>query len=711
MKIAITGVACRLPQGIQTLDELWQFLQSGADGIGEIPAGRWDMEQVFHPDRTRPGKIYTRAGAFFDRIDEFDAGYFNISPREAEKVDPQQRLLLELAAEALDDAGLPQGRVAGSRTGVFVGISSTEYYALQSSDLLSTTAYTNSGGMLSIASNRISYHFDLRGPSLSVDTACSSSLVALHLACESLRVGSSELALVGGANLLVGPFPSVGFSKASMLSPTGRCHTFDAAADGYVRTEGGIVLVLKPLDAALVDGDRVLGVIIGSAVNSDGRTTGLSLPSQEAQADLLRHVYAAAGIAPDQVSYVEAHGTGTPAGDPIECRALASVLGGAHRSVGPLPLGSIKSNIGHLEPGSGLAGLMKALLVLRHGRVPANLHFRTPNPAIDFEALNLHVVAESVVLPAQPGPRVVGINSFGFGGTNAHVVVEQAPALIVSAARPAPVVQLAGPLLLSASSPQALAAQASRFASFLDTVPAALWPAVVHTAACHRTHLPHRLVVREHAPDAAARALRRPQLERDPHCAVGHVIPGKPRVALVFSGNGAQWWGMGRRLVADDAIARATVERVGELLLACGGCSLMDVFAADSRAAPELLDRAEVAQPALLALQLAIVESLRARGMVFDAVMGHSVGEIPAACVAGALTLEQAVRVVHARSVTQQRTRGAGRMAAVGLGRDACATEIAQVPGWIEIVCINSTRAVTLAGDPRALARDRKSVV
>ncbi|MBX6746343.1 MAG: polyketide synthase, partial [Acetobacteraceae bacterium] len=386
--IAIVGAACRLP-GAPDLDAYWRLLEEGRDAVGTVPAERFTQAAFLHPRRGEPGKTYTFAAGTLPDIAGFDPAAFGISPREAAEMDPQQRLLLELTAEALEDAGWPISSLAGSGTGVFVGASLTDYGDLRQADIASGDRFFMTGGALSILANRIGNVFDLRGPAQTVDTACSSALVALHWGCEALRAGRLPAAVVGGVNLLLSPFPFLGFAKAGMLSPTGRCHAFDARADGYVRAEGGGVVVLKRLEDALRDGDAVRAVILGSGVNGAGRTVGLSLPSQAAQTALMRQVLAESGITPDRLGYFEAHGTGTATGDPIEAAAIGAAIAG--RSAGPLPIGSAKTNIGHTEPASGMAGLLKAMLVLEHGRIPPSLHFEQPNPAIDFDRLGLRV--------------------------------------------------------------------------------------------------------------------------------------------------------------------------------------------------------------------------------------------------------------------------------------------------------------------------------
>ncbi|MDB5371795.1 MAG: uncharacterized protein JWP04_437, partial [Belnapia sp.] len=386
--IAILGAACRLP-GAPDLDAFWTLLANGQDAVTSVPADRFTQSAFSHPRQGEPGKTYSFAAGTLGDIGGFEPAAFGISPREAAEMDPQQRLLLEVTAEALEDAGIPAGRLAGSGTGVFIGASLTDYGDLRQADAASGDRYFMTGSALSILANRIGNVFDLHGPAQTIDTACSSALVALHWACEALRGGRVPTALVGGVNLLLSPFPFIGFARAGMLSPTGRCQAFAAGADGYVRAEGAGVVLLKRLDDALADGDAIRAVILGSGVNAAGRTLGLSLPSQSAQAALLERVMGEAGVSPDRIGYFEAHGTGTAAGDPLEAAALGTAIG--MRRTEPLPIGSVKTNIGHTEPASGIAGLLKAMLVLEKGRIPASLHHTTPNPAIDFAALGLRV--------------------------------------------------------------------------------------------------------------------------------------------------------------------------------------------------------------------------------------------------------------------------------------------------------------------------------
>src|SRR3954451_5979322 len=419
--IAIIGASCRFP-GAPSLDAFWELLISGTDAITEVDAGRWSTRFWYHPTFGEPGKSYTWSAGLIADVDLFEPGFFGISPREAAQMDPQQRILLELVWHAVEDAGIPAGRLAGSATGVYIGGSSTDYRDLRLGDPASGDSYFMTGSTLSILANRISYVFDLRGPSLTVDTACSSSLVALHHACEAMRDGRIASAIVGGINLLLSPYPFIGFCRASMLSRRGRCFAFDERADGYVRGEGGGVVLLKPLKQALADGDPIRAVIRGPGVNSDGRTIGLSMPSDAAQAALIKAVCERAGVMPDDLAFFEMHGTGTPAGDPIEAAAVGRALGQVRQQ--PLPIGSVKTNIGHLEAASGMAGLIKTALALEHGTLPPSLHCVTPNPKIPFDELNLRVVRDAEALARGKG---AGINSFGFGGTNGHAVLAPPP--------------------------------------------------------------------------------------------------------------------------------------------------------------------------------------------------------------------------------------------------------------------------------------------
>jgi len=677
--IAIVGAACRLPGGIDNLDQLWQALTEERDLVGEAPTDRFDLSRFTDPDLPRPGKGYTTAGGYLTDLAGFDAAHFGISPKEAGQMDPQHRLLLELAAEALDDAAIAPDSLAGTDTAVFVGISDASYGGLQMANLPVVNAYTMSGAASSIAANRISYSLDLHGPSMAVDTACSSALVALDQACRAVLDGTSRTVLCGGVNALVSPYHYVGFSQASMLSRRGRCSAFSANADGFVRAEGGGLVVLKRLADARADGDRIHAVILASGSNSDGRTMGLSLPNADTQEELLRTVYRRAGVHPDELAYFEAHGTGTPVGDPIECTAIGRALG-RERTVGPLPIGSVKGNVGHLEPASGIVGLLKALLVLRHRQIPVSLHADPPNPDIDFTGLGLAVATAPQAIPGD-GQVVAGVNSFGFGGANAHVVLASPPAPKPSAPRgddPRPV-------LVSASSPEALAAatadlvrQLGETTDFYD---------LAYTSCLRRGRHRHRTAVLAENPAAAARLLT----EAIPVAAVA-----EGRIGFVFSGNASQWAGMGVDLLTDKDFLFA-VEQVDTALTPHLGWSVLDRLRIVTR---DELAATEIAQPLLFAVQVGLVELLRANGIGPTVVLGHSAGEMAAAWASGALTLDQAACVVAARSRAQAPTAGSGRMAAVALP----AAEFAQLYPEVEIAGINTDRDVTVAGPADTLA-------
>jgi acyl transferase domain-containing protein/NADPH:quinone reductase-like Zn-dependent oxidoreductase/acyl carrier protein len=696
--IAVVGVGLRLPGGISSLSELWWELDGGSDMVGPVPEARFDASAYVAPGR-RPGKSYADRGGFLDDVAGFDAGFFGISPKEASRMDPQQRLVLECAVDALDDAGIALESLAGGDTAVVIGISGHDYADLQARELRSYNAYTMAGSAACNAANRISYVLDLHGPSNAVDTACSSSLSAVHQACEALRAGHSGVALAGGVNVLLSPSGFIGFSQASMLSPSGRCHPFSEAADGYVRAEGAGVVVLKPLSAALADGDRVHAVILASGVNADGRTAGLSLPSADAQGALLERVYADAGIAPDQVSYVEAHGTGTQAGDPIECQALGRVLG-AKRGGEPLSIGSVKSNLGHMEAAAGLAGLAKALVVLRHRRVPATLHSAPLNPSIDFAGLGLRPAVAAHDLP-ESERLVVGVNSFGFGGANAHVVLAQPPEGADTGDR-GPSAGARLPVVLSARSPQALAEAAATWAGhFRDMAGAEEFYDAAYTACRRRTLHEHRLALLAADPAEAVDVLSAAAQHGAPGAATGRAA-ANGRIAFVFSGNGTQWAGMGAELLERDAAFAAEVAAVDAELSARLGWSVREELAQPE---PDRWALTEVAQPLLFAVQAGLTASLAARGIRPAAVVGHSVGEVAAAYCAGILDRAQACHVISERSRAQGETAGAGRMAAIGMPEHDMVKLIEErYADKLVVAGVNSDADVTVAGDSQAIS-------
>ncbi|PWW63392.1 acyl transferase domain-containing protein [Actinokineospora spheciospongiae] len=674
-KIAVVGVSCRFPGGVDGLEGLWSLLSERREAVGAPPSGRFDVGQYWDSNQVRPGKSYTFAGGYLDDIAGFDADFFGISPREAVCIDPQQRLLLELAVEALDDAGIDPRTLSGTDAAVFVGVSALDYGAQQMVLRTSIGPYTNSGSALSNTANRLSYHLDVHGPSLKVDTACASSLNAVHLACEHLRHGGGRVAFAAGVNLLLNPMTYVGFAKAGFLSPTGHCRPFSADADGYVRAEGGGVLVLKRLADAVADGDRVHAVVAGSGTNSDGRTSGLVLPSGDAQEALLRQVYDGFGLDPDDLAYLEAHGTGTPVGDPVECRAIGRALG-VRRRGGPLPIGSVKGNLGHLEPASGMAGLCKAILVLRHDVVPATPYAEPRSTGIDFDGLALTPVEQS--RPATG--RLVGVNSFGFGGANVHVVLEKPPA----PPQPTPNPGSAVPVVVSAHTEAALAEALSRMDERLADC--SDFTDVAYTSHQRRgQHTHRRVVLAASAGEARQRLAQQVRPQRGTE---------RGRVAFAFSGHGAQWPGMAVDLLDTDPVFARVIAEVDAALAPRVGWAVADELRS---AEPRLHDTA-VIQPLLFAVQVGIAAVLAEAGLHPEAVYGHSVGEVAAAFAAGVFDLDQAVELVVARSAAQAGTAGSGGMAAVNLAPEDAEGVLARYGGRVEVAGINSAGDVTVAG-------------
>ncbi|MET9418728.1 SDR family NAD(P)-dependent oxidoreductase [Streptomyces klenkii] len=692
--IAVVGVSCRLPGGITAMEELWSALSEGRDLITQMPPDRFDVERFVDQEMLRRGKTYTAAGGFLEDIAGFDAAYFGISPKEAAHMDPQHRLLLELAAEALDDAAIRPEQLAGTDTAVYIGISDASYGGVHVFDPRGINPYTMSGGASSIAANRLSYTFDLHGPSMAIDTACSSSLVALDQACRTLWEGTSRTALCGGANILLTPYHYVGFSQAAMLSRHGRCAAFAAGADGFVRAEGGGMVVLKRLPDALADGDRIHGLILGSASNSDGRTMGLALPSAQAQEDLLRQVYRQAGVHPNELVYFEAHGTGTSVGDPLEAQAIGRALG-MRRISGPLPIGSVKTNVGHLESASGMAGLCKALLVLRHRTIPASLHAQELNPAIDFAGLGIDLVTDDRTLADAPRP-VIGVNSFGFGGANAHVILAAAPVTERPQTCAPPPEGL--PVLISARTKPALRQAAARMAAHLAAADPRDFYDLAYTSCLRRGRHDHRGVVLAATAQQAAQQLT--TLAETGQGPTAQAVPAG-QVAFVYSGNGSQWAGMGADLMALDSVFRQAVMAVDAELTPLLGWSVASYLASPTE--EWQLAATEVAQPLLFAVQVGLTELLRAQGVEPTLVLGHSVGEVAAAHAAGALTLAQAAEVIVVRSKAQAATAGTGRMAAVGLDAGRAAQLLDAYQGRLEIAGVNSPQDVTVAGDAYAL--------
>ena len=688
--IAIVGIACRFPGGVDDPQSFWLALEAGFDGIVEIPADRWDVDALYDPDPAADGKMTSRWGGFIDGPAEFDAAFFGIAPKEAAAMDPQQRLLLEVAWHAFEDAGQTIESLRDSTTGVFAGVCSSDYLCHQLTAEAPVDAYTTTGNAHSIVANRVSHQFDLRGPSLAIDTACSSSLVAAHLACQSLRAQECSLALAAGVNLILMPTGAISFSRWGMMAPDGRCKAFDARANGFVRGEGCGAVVLKRLSDALRDGDSIVATIVGSATNQDGRSAVLTAPSLAAQRAVIEQALASARRRPGDISYVEAHGTGTALGDPIEVAALAEVLGSTDAASSGCALGSVKTNIGHLEAAAGIAGLIKAALCVHHGRIPPNLHLQTLNPNIDLAGTRLQIRAEGGPWPASVDRRTAGVSSFGFGGANAHAIVEMPPPA------DAGLIADSGPylLVLSAKSDAALARLAEQTAGVLSEERCSAGD--VCFSAARRTHFERRLAVAG-ADRASLHRRLAAFVEGQATDVLDAAVSPQRKLAFAFSGQGTQWIGMGTEL--DVPVFAAALSDCDDALRPYTGWSVIEAMAAD----PSGLRDTEHAQPAIFALQVALAALWSHWGVVPDVVLGHSVGEIAAAHVAGALSLDDAARLVAARAALMQPAKGAGAMAAVGL--DAAAVRaLLPTSGALGLAAVNGPKACVVSGETAAVA-------
>ncbi|WP_237570740.1 type I polyketide synthase [Mycolicibacterium lacusdiani] len=699
--LAIVGIGCRLPGDVGSPEDYWELLCSGTDATRVVPETRWTATRFFDSNPTKAGKMVTRRGGYLEEIDQFDAQFFGISPREANLLDPQQRLLLQTTWEALEDGGIPAQSLAGTAVGVFIGGFTLDYQLLQNQGTTSRfrfKTHSATGMMMTMLANRISYAFDLRGPSMSIDTACSSSLVAVHLAAQSIWNGECDLALAGGVNVIVGPNTAIAESKSGFLSPDGRCKAFDESADGYARGEGGAVVVIKPLEQALHDGDRIYAQVLGSAVTQDGNTDGITVPSEDAQRSAITTALRRAGVHPNEVGYVEAHGTGTPVGDPVELRALAGALASDRPTSEPLLVGSVKTNIGHLEAGAGVAGLIKAALVLQHGHIPANLHF--DNPTSVFAELNVDVPRAGRPFP-DGERRIAGVNSFGFGGTNAHVVLAEPPTPRPQQAddhrrQSSPTV-----LPISARSEDALVAVAQQLADHVRAHPDLTLADLGYNLSQRRSHLTYRRALIADGIDDALDQLDAIAAGGG-QTSAGRTSTTSPRLAFVCTGMGPQWWKMCRGLLDVYPVFTETITACDRELSKYTNWSLLEELLRDEN--DSRMGDTEIAQPANFAVQVALAAQLREFGIVPDAVVGHSAGEVAAHHLAGLLTFEQAVHVIYHRSRLQQRTTGMGRMLAVGLSAERLLQTVdpamlAEFGQRVSVAAINSPFAVTIAGD------------
>ncbi|MFW5665084.1 MAG: thioester reductase domain-containing protein, partial [Coleofasciculus sp.] len=714
--IAIIGIGCRLP-GAKNPESFWQLLRNGVDAITEVPKDRWDIDAFYDPEPGKPGKMSTRWGGFLDRVDQFDSSFFGISPREVERMDPQQRLLLEVAWEAIENAGLAPDKLGGSQTGVFIGIGNYDYCRLLAKDITRANAYDGTGNTLSITANRLSYILNLRGPSAVIETACSSSLVALHYACRSLLQGESNLFLVGGVSLMVVPETTITYSHARMMASDGRCKTFDASADGYVRGEGCGVVVLKRLSDAIADQDNILAIVRGTAVNQDGLSNGLTAPNGPSQQAVIRQALANAGVTSAQISYIEAHGTGTSLGDPIEVRSLKSVLMKARKPDQPCWLGSVKTNIGHLEAASGVTSIIKVVLSLQNKEIPPHLHLKQLNPLISLEGTTFSIPTECQ--PWSVERRLAGISGFGFGGTNCHVILEEAPLQgvggngqmggtespisltsqhSITTERPCHI------LTLSAKNEKALAELAQRYADFLVSHPEASVADVCFTANTGRSQFDYRLAV-----VADSREQLREKLEAfaDGKETVG-LVSGQvngtdyPNIAFLFTGQGSQYIGMGRQLYETQPIFRQALNRCDEILRSYLEQPLLSVLYPESETSSPLNETAYT-QPALFALEYALFQLWKSWGIEPTIVMGHSVGEYAAACVAGVLTLEEGLNLIAQRARLMQALPQDGEMVAVFASESKVQAAIQPYAQEVSIAAINAPQSTVISGKREAV--------
>jgi acyl transferase domain-containing protein len=738
--IAIIGIGCRFPGGSNNPATFWELLKSGKDAIVEVPKERWSLDRFYDPNPEKPGKMYVRSGGFLQqRIDQFDALFFGISPREAIFLDPQQCVLLEVAWEALEDAGLVPSQLAGSETGVYIGgfmldnmASQMSHFNLNQINIHSAVSFT-----MTMLSNRLSYVFDFRGPSITMDTACSSSLVTLHEACQALWQGECLLALAGGVNIMHRPETPIAMCKGQFLAPDGHSKSFDERADGYGRGEGAGIVVLKPLSAALQDGDDIYALVRGTGVNQDGRTSGITVPNPEAQKALIRQVCAQTKVMPHQIRYIEAHGTGTELGDPTEASALGEVLGKQRLPGKACLIGSVKANIGHLEAAAGIAGLIKAALCLKHQQIPPLANLETPNPQIPFEELGLRLPRSLEPMPEGEGPAYVAINAFGYGGTNAHAILQEASMkkeALTTLMPPKGVKKFLNALddvmhkitpqeqnpkqalavveetfsrpyllPLSARSKEALSAQAQSYLTFIEGGNAPALRDICYSASRHREHHNHRLALLADSQTGMIEQLQSfVKLGAESHLIMGQVIPGQAaRPVFVFTGMGPQWWAMGHELLQHEPVFRQKAEECDAVFQRVAGWSILAEMKADENHSK--ITQTQIAQPANFVLQVALTALWHSWGIEPAAIVGHSVGEVTAAYVAGVLDLEEAISVSYHRSRVQKKVAGQGKMLAVKMTQEDVLAILSGHEDQVSIAAINSPTSVTLSGEAKRL--------
>ncbi|MBZ0294960.1 MAG: acyltransferase domain-containing protein [Anaerolineae bacterium] len=698
--IAIVGMGIRFPGDADSPDSFWQLLHDGGDAIGPIPDSRWDINAYFDADYTAPGKMYTRGGGFLKDIDRFDAPFFGISPREAVSMDPQQRLLVEVAWEALERAGQSPADLYNSPTGVFLSMGNSDYARMVWADVDNIDVYYATGTAFSVAAGRLSYLLGLQGPSMTLDTACSGSLVAVHLACQSLRTGESHLALAGGVNLILSPQANINFSKAQMLAPDDHCKTFDAAANGYVRSEGCGMVVLKRLSDAIENGDHIYAVIRGSAVNQDGRSSGLTAPNGPSQESVIRTALANAGVEPDELAYVETHGTGTSLGDPIEVQALGAVFSEGRTPDNRLKIGSVKTNIGHLEAAAGIAGLIKAALSLYHEAIPPHLNLTELSPHMDWANLSIDVPTALVPFPRGEQPRLVGISSFGFSGTNAHVVLEEAPL-------PEPVEQEVERslhvLALSAKTRSALRTRAEQMIAYLNENPTANFADALYTANTGRSHFEHRVAISAAQPEELQTRLSAWLDGQEADGVRDGLVTEAREAAFLFSGQGGQYIDMGRQLYETQPLFRSIMDECAALLADVLPQPLLSVIYPEA-GAEQLLEQMAYAQPAIFSIEYALARVWQSWGVEPTAVLGHSVGEYAAACIAGVFSLADGLKLVAARGRLMDGLAETGEMVAVFADQARVAPFITSYADRVAIAAVNAPGNVVISGEAGALA-------
>lgn len=711
--IAIISLSCRYPGNIDSPQSFWQFLLNAGDGIVDVPADRWDNDAWFDSDKEKANKMYVNRGGFLQNIDKFDPQFFNITPKEAPHIDPQHRWLLELTEELFENAGIAGSKLKGSDTAVYIGQFMHDYEQIQldssAKNMMSTHSAT--GPSMTLTANRISYCYDLIGPSVTLDTACSSSLVALDMACKAIHSGDSKMAIAGGVNILLRPELTMSICKASMLSPDTKCQSFDAAANGYVRSEGAGLVLVKKLSDALADGDNVLAVIKATGVNQDGQTVGITVPNGESQKKLLQKTLQQAQISPQDIHYAEAHGTGTAVGDPIEVNALGELFGPRDPQQAKCVIGSVKSNIGHTEAAAGMAGLIKTVKAMQYGLIPQNIHYHTTNPKIDLAKLNLEIAATQQPWPAPDGlPRNAIVNSFGFGGTNANVVLQHTPQAYNTASDQRPVINSALRLLaISAKSATALKQLAAKYLEQLNALSTnsetdkqkALHD-ICYSASLKRDHHQFRITVSGENATQLCQALQA-FIDGDSHPAIcqGKAQPRNKQIAFVFSGMGTTWPAMGKSLYQQEPVFKQAMDRCDKALAQYTGWSLTDkIYHSEDEG---LIHQTDIAQPAIFATQVALAELLRSWHITPAAIVGHSAGEVAASYIAGALDFDSAIRVIFQRSQLQATTEGEGKMLAVALSEKELAPYLAGIEDKVSIGAINSAQAITLSGDEAAL--------